>query len=116
MAHPAEALRPVDTLEVRVLVDNLTDNLSSIPENVSHEIQTLTALGMRAWGGECMCCAHHGLSLVVTVQIDDERRSFLFDAGPEGYTVERTAKSWGSSLVTSMQPCSRTGIGIMAAA
>jgi 7,8-dihydropterin-6-yl-methyl-4-(beta-D-ribofuranosyl)aminobenzene 5'-phosphate synthase len=95
MAHPAEALRPVDTLEVRVLVDNLTDNLSSIPENVSHEIQTLTALGMRAWGGECMCCAHHGLSLVVTVQIDDERRSFLFDAGPEGYTVERNGEKLG---------------------
>ena len=32
MTH-AEKLRPVDKVEIRVLVDNVTDNLSSVPEN-----------------------------------------------------------------------------------
>jgi 7,8-dihydropterin-6-yl-methyl-4-(beta-D-ribofuranosyl)aminobenzene 5'-phosphate synthase len=95
MSDIADTLRPVDELEIIVLVDNVTDNLSSVPENVGHEIQTLTGLGMKTWGGDCMCCAHHGLSLVVNVRTGEERRSLLFDAGPEGYTVERNGDRLG---------------------
>ena len=95
MADTAKLLRPVDKIEVRVLVDNVTDNLSSVPDTVGHEIQTLTGLGMKAWSGDCMCCAHHGLSLVITAYIGSDSHSFLFDAGPEEYTIERNGEKLG---------------------
>jgi len=95
MAKAANSLRPVDNIEVRVLVDNVTDNLSSVPETVGHEIQTLSSLGMKAWSGDCMCCAHHGLSLVITAHIGSDSHSFLFDAGPEAYTIERNGEKLG---------------------
>ena len=95
MADTAKLLRPVDKIDVRVLVDNVTDNLSSVPDTVGHEIQTLTGLGMKAWSGDCMCCAHHGLSLVITAYIGSDSHSFLFDAGPEEYTIERNGEKLG---------------------
>ena len=95
MAKAANSLRPVDNIEVRVLVDNVTDNLSSVPDSVGHEIQTLSSLGMKAWAGDCMCCAHHGLSLVITAHIGADSHSFLFDAGPEAYTIERNGEKLG---------------------
>ena len=95
MAKAANSLRPVDNIEVRVLVDNVTDNLSSVPDSVRHEIQTLSSLGMKAWAGDCMCCAHHGLSLVITAHIGADSHSFLFDAGPEAYTIERNGEKLG---------------------
>lgn len=94
-SNAAQKLRPVDRVGIRVLVDNATDNLSSVPENVGQEIQTLTGLGMKAWSGDCMCCAHHGLSLVVDVHVGNGRHSFLFDAGPEEYTVQRNGAALG---------------------
>ena len=95
MAKAANSLRPVDNIEVRVLVDNVTDNLSSVPDSVRHEIPTLSSLGMKAWAGDCMCCAHHGLSLVITAHIGADSHSFLFDAGPEAYTIERNGEKLG---------------------
>ena len=41
----ANALRPVDALNVRVLVDNVTDSLSTVPQGVMHEWGHLNANG-----------------------------------------------------------------------
>ena len=95
MEDTAKRLQPIDKLEVRVLVDNVTDNLSSVPDNVGQEIQTLSSLGMKAWAGDCMCCAHHGLSLVITAHIGSDSHCFLFDAGPEEYTIKRNGEKLG---------------------
>lgn len=95
MTSAAHSLRVVDSVDIRVLVDNVTDSLSSVPENVEQEFKTLSGLGMRALRGDCMCCAHHGLSLVVTVHFGNDSRSFLFDAGPEEYTVQRNGEKLG---------------------
>ena len=41
----ANALRPVDGLNVCVLVDNVTDSLSTVPQGVMHEWGHLNANG-----------------------------------------------------------------------
>ena len=86
----------VDRVEVLVVVDNATDSLSSNPKNVTPEWSGLLTGGrMRVVSGERICCAHHGLSLLITARIGNEKRSLLFDAGPEGATFLRNARILG---------------------
>jgi len=83
-------LRAVDTLEVQVLVDNVTDSLSTVPKDVTNEVPVLMKNGsLRMAAGEYRCCAHHGLSLIITARAGGERQTLVFDAGPEAYTVTR---------------------------
>lgn len=89
-------LKTVDRLEVHVLVDNVTDLLSTVPTGVTPEIPNLLKAGMKPpMSGECLCCAHWGLALVITAHSGDERRSILFDSGPEAYAVERNGDRLG---------------------
>jgi 7,8-dihydropterin-6-yl-methyl-4-(beta-D-ribofuranosyl)aminobenzene 5'-phosphate synthase len=86
----------VDRLEILVLVDNATDSLSSTPRNVVPEFGLLLAAGrLPALSGAAICRAHHGLSLLLTAHVGDERRTLLFDTGPEGETLARNAAILG---------------------
>lgn len=89
------ALRAVDSAEVAVIVDNVSDALSSVPDWITTEIPNVLRAGAREVSGECLCCAQWGLSLVVTVKAGSECRSLLFDGGPEAYGVERNADRLG---------------------
>jgi 7,8-dihydropterin-6-yl-methyl-4-(beta-D-ribofuranosyl)aminobenzene 5'-phosphate synthase len=83
-------LLAVDSVEVNVLVDNVTDSLSSVPGDVVNEVPLLMKNGtLKMAAGEYRCCAHHGLSLIITVRSGAERQTLVFDAGPEAYTVTR---------------------------
>jgi 7,8-dihydropterin-6-yl-methyl-4-(beta-D-ribofuranosyl)aminobenzene 5'-phosphate synthase len=85
-------MRDVDSLEILVVVDNTTDSLSSNPKNVVPEWTGLLTGGrMRVISGEAICCAHHGLSLLITARAEGESHTVLFDAGPEGRTFLRNA-------------------------
>ena len=87
---------PVDRLEVLVLVDNSTDSLSTNPKNVTAEWSGLLTGGrLRMMSGENICCAHHGLSLLITVETGKDKHTLLFDAGPEGATFLRNARVLG---------------------
>ena len=89
----------VDRLEIVVLVDNVTDSLSSNPPGAMSEWAAGVAAGrIRALSGGCTCCAHHGLSLLITAFIGEERRSLLFDAGPEAATWMRNVGVLGVEL------------------
>jgi 7,8-dihydropterin-6-yl-methyl-4-(beta-D-ribofuranosyl)aminobenzene 5'-phosphate synthase len=89
----------VDSLEVLVIVDNATDSLSTNPKNVIPEWSGLLTGGrLRMISGQNICCAHHGLSLLITVKRGAEKRSLLFDAGPEGATFLRNARILGIDL------------------
>jgi 7,8-dihydropterin-6-yl-methyl-4-(beta-D-ribofuranosyl)aminobenzene 5'-phosphate synthase len=89
-------MRAVDRLEVLVLVDNATDSLSTTPKNVIPEWPGLVAAGrLSLLSGGAICRAHHGLSLLLTAHVDDERHTLLFDAGPEGATLVRNAAILG---------------------
>jgi 7,8-dihydropterin-6-yl-methyl-4-(beta-D-ribofuranosyl)aminobenzene 5'-phosphate synthase len=90
-----QAPRPVDRIEITVLVDNVTDTLSSTPAFVTREWTRLQRFGMKRSSGGAICCANHGLSLVITVEADGERRSILFDGGPVDYAVARNGPRLG---------------------
>ena len=83
-------LRAVDRLDVRVLVDNATDLVSSVPAGVEQETDRLDELA-----GERLCCAHFGLSLWIEVERDGRGGAVLFDAGPEADAVERNGARLG---------------------
>jgi 7,8-dihydropterin-6-yl-methyl-4-(beta-D-ribofuranosyl)aminobenzene 5'-phosphate synthase len=87
--------RPLDELTLTVIVDNETDTLSSVdpgvpqlPEVVSHVARRPATRSPS--GHECvtvfdhLCVACHGLSVLVTGRIGDERHTMLFDTGPYG--------------------------------
>lgn len=93
--------RVADRLDVLVLVDNATDSLSTTPRNVIPEWPGLVAAGrLPVLSGEAICRAHHGLSLLITAHVGDERHTLLFDAGPEGATLVRNAAILGVDFGT----------------
>src|SRR6476620_4016510 len=93
-------LETVDSVEVHVLVDNVTDSLSTVPDFVETEFAGLTRRRGAAWvlGGSCLCCAAHGLACLVTVRKGSERRTLLFDSGPEDRTFEQNVSRLGLDL------------------
>lgn len=84
---------PLDELEILVVVDNETDTLSSVDAGVPQiaEIMHLAArtpASRNYRGHECktvfdqLCCACHGLSVLITGRRGGEQHSMLFDVGP----------------------------------
>ncbi len=88
-------LRPVDSIEVRMLVDNVTDSLSSVLRGVANENEVLRRYGMKVMSGAAKCCAHHGLALLVEARTGDQVRTLLFDAGPDPQVLLRNAPRLG---------------------
>ncbi|MBK1658591.1 MBL fold metallo-hydrolase [Paracraurococcus ruber] len=84
-----------EALEVLVLVDNVTDSLSTTPSFITREWQVLRRQGMKVVAGGALCCANHGLSLVATVHGAGGTRTLLFDGGPVDYAVERNGTRLG---------------------
>jgi 7,8-dihydropterin-6-yl-methyl-4-(beta-D-ribofuranosyl)aminobenzene 5'-phosphate synthase len=91
MAAPRPA--PLDELRLLIVVDNLTDNLSSIDEGlpqVSETAQLAARLpAVREHQGhpcivvdDHLCCACHGFSVLVTGRRGTETHTMLFDTGP----------------------------------
>lgn len=92
-------LLTVDRLEVLVLIDNVTDSLSTNPNTaVSEWTGLLTGGRLRLLSGPGTCCAHHGLSLLITAHVGTAKRTLLFDAGPEAATFLRNANVLGADV------------------
>eukprot|EP00092_Neocalanus_flemingeri_P072674 GFUD01089523.1.p1 GENE.GFUD01089523.1~~GFUD01089523.1.p1 ORF type:complete len:331 (-),score=88.20 GFUD01089523.1:254-1246(-) len=96
-------LRPVDRIEVLVLVDNKTDSLSSIPASAASkefhlEFDTLLKNGMTELKGSSQCCALHGLSLLVTAHRGSQSRTVLFDAGPVNFGMDYNGERLGAKF------------------
>ena len=88
-----EGVVRLDELEILVVVDNETDTLSSIDEGVPQipEVIHLAArlpVNRKHDGHECktvfdqLCCACHGLSVLISGRRGGQRRRLLFDVGP----------------------------------
>jgi 7,8-dihydropterin-6-yl-methyl-4-(beta-D-ribofuranosyl)aminobenzene 5'-phosphate synthase len=92
------SLKPVDRLEIHVLVDNATDSPSSVPKHVESEFSYLRRKGMRILSGKCICCATHGLSCLITAHRGGTSHTVLFDTGPEADTFERNTYRLGVDL------------------
>jgi 7,8-dihydropterin-6-yl-methyl-4-(beta-D-ribofuranosyl)aminobenzene 5'-phosphate synthase len=91
-------MKAVDSLEIMVLVDNVTDSLSSNPPFVETEFAWLRKHGMRWLSGQCLCCAAHGLSCLLTVKSGSQSRTLLFDTGPDEWVFERNVTRLGVDL------------------
>jgi len=91
-------LSAADRVEVLVLVDNVTDNLSSVPGYVENELPRLWKRGLRLWSGRCMCCAAHGLSCAITAWRGDSTHTLLFDTGPDAWVFERNVERLGFDM------------------
>jgi 7,8-dihydropterin-6-yl-methyl-4-(beta-D-ribofuranosyl)aminobenzene 5'-phosphate synthase len=88
----------VDKIEIQVLVDNATDILSTIPAHAESEFTYLERHGMRELSGDSLCCAYHGLSLLITATRGPRRHTVLFDTGPEEYAFDRNSGRLGVDL------------------
>src|SRR5689334_2498753 len=90
----------VDSVDVQILVDNVTDSLSSVPSFVETELGGLARRRGSAWvlGGACLCCAAHGLSCLLTLRDSDRTHTVLFDSGPEDRTFEQNVSRLGVDL------------------
>ena len=85
-------LAAADKVEVLVLVDNVTDSLSSAPAYVENEFPRLWRTGLRRISGRCLCCAAHGLACAITVWHGNASRTLLFDTGPDTSVFERNVE------------------------
>ncbi len=88
-------LAAADRVEVLVLVDNVTDSLSTVPVYVENEFPRLWKRGLRRLSGCCLCCAAHGLSCAITAWRGDNARTLLFDTGPDAWVFERNVERLG---------------------
>lgn len=93
-------LEAVDSAEVHVIVDNVTDSLSSVPSFVETEFAGLARRRHGHWvlGGSCLCCAAHGLSCLITVRQGSKTKTLLFDTGPEDRVFEQNVSRLGADL------------------
>jgi 7,8-dihydropterin-6-yl-methyl-4-(beta-D-ribofuranosyl)aminobenzene 5'-phosphate synthase len=93
-------LDPIDSVDVHVLVDNVTDSLSSVPSFVETEFAALGRRRHGTWvlGGSCLCCAAHGLSCLITTRSGRVNRTLLFDTGPEDRVFEQNISRLGIEL------------------
>jgi 7,8-dihydropterin-6-yl-methyl-4-(beta-D-ribofuranosyl)aminobenzene 5'-phosphate synthase len=94
------SLAAVDSLDIQVIVDNVTDSLSSVPSFIETELGGLGRRRGGAWvlGGNCLCCAAHGLSCLLTVKAGGRSHSVLFDTGPEDRVFEQNVSRLGLDL------------------
>ena len=90
--RPAGVL-PLDELEILVVVDNETDTLSSVDVGVPQvpevvHLAARTPASRNYQGHDCktvfdqLCCACHGLSVLITGRRGSEQHTMLFDVGP----------------------------------
>jgi 7,8-dihydropterin-6-yl-methyl-4-(beta-D-ribofuranosyl)aminobenzene 5'-phosphate synthase len=91
-------LQPVDSLEIQILVDNATDSLSSNLKHVEVEFTYLWRKGMKELAGNCLCCAAHGLSCLITAKRGNTSHTVLFDTGPDADVFEINATRLGVDL------------------
>ena len=98
-------LAELDSLEILVIVDNELDPISPSPNPAVQQFGSLKDVAARTPLSSStdragathqiqmdhICCGAHGLSLMITAVRGSERRTILFDTGPEEHVWERNA-------------------------
>jgi len=93
-------LTQADRIEVLVLVDNVTDILSSTPPIVRGELARLLRRRISPTTGAVYCCAAHGLSLIITAYGPNGPTTMMFDGGPADYAMEMNGTRLGINFAT----------------
>src|SRR6185503_10254005 len=84
--------------EILILVDNVTDMLSTVKPSSESELSGFFKRGMRLIGGRCLCCAAHGFACLVTAWRNGSSHRVLFDTGPEPHVLLRNVGRLGVDL------------------
>ena len=102
----------VDRVEVHVLVDNVTDSLSTVPSYVENEWSYLWRHGMKKLSGRCICCAAHGLSCLITAYHGESRHTTSSLRGQRRMSSRATSPGWEliSGLLKALFSPMATGI------
>jgi 7,8-dihydropterin-6-yl-methyl-4-(beta-D-ribofuranosyl)aminobenzene 5'-phosphate synthase len=88
----------LDSLNVDVLTDNVSDNYVSKTLFAVSEFENVILGGASVISGEALLCANLGFGLRLVSQIGDTRHALLFDTGPEGAIFIRNCGNLGISL------------------
>jgi 7,8-dihydropterin-6-yl-methyl-4-(beta-D-ribofuranosyl)aminobenzene 5'-phosphate synthase len=94
--HPA--LKPIDSLEVDVVTDDVSDTYVSKTLFAVSEFANVIMAGAKVISGEALLCANLGLGLRLISKVGDVRHALLFDTGPEGAIFLRNCKNLGLRL------------------
>lgn len=93
-----QPLETVDSIEIITLVDNVSDFLSSTPNNTQTEKHNILKTGVKKLSGCCLCSAIHGFSLLINIKKDSQVVKILFDSGPDKTIFIRNIKNLNIDL------------------
>lgn len=94
----ARDLRPVDSLVVDVLTDNVSDTYVSKTGFAVSEFANVIRAGATVISGPGLLGANLGYGLRLTTRAGDTKHTLLFDTGPDGPTYLRNCKNLGIRL------------------
>jgi hypothetical protein len=83
VGSPGPALKPIDSLEVDVVTDDVSDTYVSKTLFAVSEFANVVMAGAKVISGETLLCANLGLGLRLISKAGDVRHTLLFDTGPE---------------------------------
>src|ERR671922_44097 len=97
-SDPASALKPLDSLVVDVITDDVSDTYVSKTLFAVSEFSNVVLAGAKVISGEALLCANLGLGLRLVSQAENVRHTLLFDTGPEGAIYLRNCRNLGIRL------------------
>ena len=89
----ADGLRPLDSLTVDVISDNVSDTYVSKPAFATSEFDNVIRGGTKIIAGESLLVANLGYGLRLTTRIGDVERTVLFDTGTEAAAFLRNGST-----------------------
>jgi 7,8-dihydropterin-6-yl-methyl-4-(beta-D-ribofuranosyl)aminobenzene 5'-phosphate synthase len=96
--NSASALKPLDSLVVEVITDDVSDTYVSKTLFAVSEFSNVVLAGAKVISGEALLCANLGLGLRLVSQAENVRHTLLFDTGPEGAIFIRNCANLGIRL------------------
>jgi 7,8-dihydropterin-6-yl-methyl-4-(beta-D-ribofuranosyl)aminobenzene 5'-phosphate synthase len=94
----APPLKPVDSLVVEVITDDVSDAYVSKTLFAVSEFSNVVLAGAKVISGETLLCANLGLGLRLVSEADGVRHTLMFDTGPEGTIFIRNCANLGIRL------------------
>ena len=92
------ALKPIDSLVVDVITDDVSDAYVSKTLFAVSEFTNVVLAGAKVISGETLLCANLGLGLRLVSEAGGVRHTLLFDTGPEGAIFMRNCTNLGLRL------------------
>ncbi len=94
----SSAIKPIDSLEVDVVTDDVSDTYVSKTLFAVSEFSNVITAGAKIISGEALLCANLGLGLRLISNAGEVRHTLLFDTGPEGAIFLRNCANLGIRL------------------